>query len=67
MAAEHHSTERLQVRWVQRGSGRLSFLAGQEKAGVNQTDIGTVSMATLRTLLKASFFSDQELIKKKKT
>ena len=49
---EHHSIERLQERGVHRGSGRWSTLRGRERAILNQTNVGTVSKATLGKLLK---------------
>ena len=45
----HHITDRLDERGVERGSARRSSLTGR---GVNQTDIGTVSKATLGTFLR---------------
>ena len=48
----HHSVDRLLERDIQKGSGRLSTLRGRERAVVNQTNIGTVSKATLGKLLK---------------
>ena len=43
----HHSIDRLEERGVERGSARRSSVKGREKAIVSQTNIGTVSMATL--------------------
>ena len=43
----HHTTDRLEERGVERGSARRSSVKGREKAIVSQTNIGTVSKATL--------------------
>ena len=43
----HHTIDRLGERGVERGSARRSSLKGREKAIVSQTNIGTVSKATL--------------------
>ena len=43
----HHTVDRLEERGVERGSARRSSLKGRERAIVNQTNIGTVSKATL--------------------
>ena len=51
-AEVHHTVDRLQERGVQRGSGRKSELKGRERGIVNQTNIGTVSRATVRRLLR---------------
>ena len=48
----HHTIDRLEERGVERRSARRSFLKGREKATVNQTNIGTVSKATLGKLLR---------------
>ena len=48
----HHTTDCLQERGVERGSARWYSLKGRERAIVNQTDIGTVSKATLGKLLR---------------
>ena len=48
---EHHSTDRLKERGVEKGSGRHSTLQGRERSVLNQTNIGTVSRATLGRLL----------------
>ena len=48
----HHTIDRLEERGVERGSARRSSLKGRERAIVNQTNIGTVSMATLGKLLR---------------
>ena len=49
---EHHSTDRLKERGVEKGSGRHSTLQGRERSVFNQTNIGTVSRATLGGLLR---------------
>ena len=49
---EHHSTDRLKERGVEKGSGRHSTLQGRERSVFNQTNIGTVSRATLGRLLR---------------
>ena len=43
----HHTIDRLEERGVGRGSARRSSLKGRKRAIVNQTDMGTVSKATL--------------------
>ena len=48
----HHTIGRLEERGVERGSARRSSLKGRERAIVNQTNIETVSKATLRKLLR---------------
>ena len=48
----HHTIDRLEERDVERGSARGSSLTGRERAIVNQTNIGTVSKATLGKLLR---------------
>ena len=48
----HHTIDRLEERGVERGSARRCSLQGRERAIVNQTNIGTVSKATLGKLLK---------------
>ena len=48
----HHTIDRLEERGVERGSARRSSLKGRERAIVNQTNIGTVSKATLGKLLR---------------
>ena len=48
----HHTTDRLEERGVQKGSARRSSLKGRERAIVSQTNIGTVSKATLGKLLR---------------
>ena len=45
--SEHHSTDRLKKRGVQKGSGRHSTPQGRERSVFNQANIGTVSRATL--------------------
>ena len=47
----HHTITRLKERSVERGSARRSSLKGREMAIANQTNIGTVSRATLGRLL----------------
>ena len=49
---QHHSLDRLEERGIERGSGRWSTLRDKEKAIFNQTNIGTISKATLGKLLK---------------
>ena len=46
----HHIIDRLEERGVERGSARRSSLTGRERASVSQTNIGTVSKATLGKL-----------------
>ena len=48
---EHHSIDRLKERGVGKGSGRHSILQSWEWSVFNQTNIGTVSRATLGRLL----------------
>ena len=48
----HHTIERLAETGVERGSARRSCLKGRERAIVSQTNIGTVSKATLGKLLR---------------
>ena len=48
----YHIIDRLEERGVERGSARRSSLKGRETAIVNQTNIGTVSKATLRKFLR---------------
>ena len=50
--SEHHSIDRLKERGVEKGSGRHSTLQGRERSVFNQTNIGTVSRATLGRLLR---------------
>ena len=49
---EHHSIDRLKERGVEKGSGRHSTLQGRKRSVFNQTNIGTVSRATLGRLLR---------------
>ena len=49
---EHHSIDRLKERGMEKGSGRHSTLQGRERSVFNQTNIGTVSRATLGRLLR---------------
>ena len=46
----HYTIDLLEERGAERGSARLSSLKGRERAIVNQTNIGTVSKATLGKL-----------------
>ena len=48
----HHTIDRLGERGVERGGARRSSLTGRERAIVSQTNIGTVSKATLGKLLR---------------
>ena len=48
----HDTIDRLEERGVERESARRSSLIGRETAIVNQTNIGTVSKATLGKLLR---------------
>ena len=48
----HHIIDRLEERGVERGSARRSSLKGRERDIVSQTNIGTVSNATLGKLLR---------------
>ena len=48
----HRTIDRLEERGVERGNARRSSLKGRERAIVNQTNIGTVSKATLGKLLR---------------
>ena len=43
----HQTIDRLEERSVERGSARRPSLKGRERAIVNQTNIGTISKATL--------------------
>ena len=47
-----HTIDHLEKRGVERGSARRSSLKGLERAIVNQSNIGTVSVATLGKLLR---------------
>ena len=49
---EHQSIDRLKERGVEKGSGQHSTLQGRERSVFNQTNIGTVSRATLGRLLR---------------
>ena len=49
---EHHSTDHLKERGVEKGSGRHSTLQGRERSVFNQANTGTVSRATLGRLLR---------------
>ena len=48
----HHTIDRQEERGVERGSARRSSLKGRERAIVNQTNIGTISKATLGKRLR---------------
>ena len=48
----HHTIDRPEERGVDRESVRRSSLKGRERAIVNQTNVGTVSKATLRKFLR---------------
>ena len=48
----HQTIDRLEERGAERGSARRSSLKGRERATVSQTNIGTVSKATLRKRLR---------------
>ena len=48
----HHTICCLEERGMERGSARRSSLKGRERAIVSQTNIGTVSKATLGKLLR---------------
>ena len=48
----HHTIDRLEETDVERESARRSSLKGRERAIVSQTNIGTVSKATLGKLLR---------------
>ena len=48
----HQTNDHLEERGVERGSARRSSLKGWERANINQTNIGTVSKATLGKLLR---------------
>ena len=57
MAAQsqrHHTIDRLEERGVERGARRFCcfLLKRRERAVVNQTNIGTISKATLGKLLR---------------
>ena len=48
----HHTIDRLEKRGMERRSARRPSLKGRERVIVNQTNIGTVSEATLGKLLR---------------
>ena len=48
----HHAIDHPEERGVERGSARRSSLKGQERAIINQMNIGTVSKAKLGKLLR---------------
>ena len=48
----HHTINSLEKRGVERGSARRSSLKGRDRAIVNQTNVGTVSKATLGKRLR---------------
>ena len=48
----HHTINHLDERGVERGNTQRSSLRGHESAFINQTNIGTVSRATLGKLLR---------------
>ena len=48
----YHTIDRPEERGAERGSARRSSLRGRERVIVNQTNIGTVSKATLGNLLR---------------
>ena len=50
--SQGHTIDRLEERGMGRGSAGRSSLKGRERAIVSQTNIGTVSKATLRKLLR---------------
>ena len=54
MAKSHgyHTTDRLPERGVERGSARRSSMKGRERVIISQTNIGTVSKATLGKLMR---------------
>ena len=49
---DHHGLVRMRLRGVTRGSGRFSTLRGKARRSYNQTATGTISIGTLRWLLK---------------
>ena len=49
---EHHSTDRLKERGVEKGSGRHSTLQGREQSVFNQAFLGIVSRPTMGRLLR---------------
>ena len=54
----HLTIDHLEKRGVERGSARQSSLKGLERAIVNQSNIGTVSKATLGKFLRDSLSAD---------
>ena len=65
----HHTIYRLEERGMGRGSTRRSSLKGRERAIVNETNIGTVSKATLGEPLREEVeriwvFSSHVVVKK---
>ena len=48
----HHTVDRLKERGIRQGSARWSTLRGNNRAMMNQTNIGTVSRITLKRLLQ---------------
>ena len=50
--SEHHSTDRLKERGVEKGSSLHSTLQGRERSVFNKTNICTASRATLQRLLR---------------
>ena len=50
--SEHHSTDRLKQRGVEKGNSRHSTLRGRERSVFNQSNTGAVSRATLGSLLR---------------
>ena len=49
---QHHSTDLLKERGVEKGSGRHSTLQGRERSVFSQTNIDTVSRAILGRMLR---------------
>ena len=49
---EHHSTDRLKERGLEKGSSRHSTLQGRKRSVFNQANIGTASRSTLGRLLR---------------
>ena len=49
---EHHTNIARRREALKKGSARRSFLNGRERAIVNETNVGSVSKATLGELLK---------------
>ena len=48
---EHHITDHMKERKVEKGNGRRSTLQGLERSGLKQTDVGAISRAVLERLL----------------